>query len=114
MSELLTIVKMKDLISYSFQMTDDPKRYPKKVRFSVTNRIQDNVLDSITLMYEANEMDVPDRRKSQEKILTNIRVLLYLIEFSLSRHYIDERQMGIWVSKVNDVKNLTAAWMHRT
>ena len=48
--------KSEELIDYTFAMTDNTNRYPKKYRFTFVDRIQNRVLDINDLICEINEM----------------------------------------------------------
>lgn len=50
--ELTVFTKVQDLIEYSLSITD---KFPKKVRFTVTSRIQNTSLDIYNFLIEANE-----------------------------------------------------------
>ena len=39
--EMIVFKKARDLIDHTFIMTDNPKRYPKKYRFTFVNRMQE-------------------------------------------------------------------------
>lgn len=39
-NEFLLLVKAKDLAKYTMKVTDNPKRFPKKYRFTFVNRMQ--------------------------------------------------------------------------
>lgn len=113
-NELMVLIKTKDLIDYSLTMTDNTKRYPKKARFTFVNRIQDLVLNIYKNISKTNELPINKRKSMQIDILSDTNVLLFLIELSLKRNYISERQCEIWTKKALDVKYLTAAWMKKT
>ena len=77
------------LIDYTLELTDNTKHFPKKVRFSIVNRIQDRVLAIRDDLVDANEIfpildeqDKIDRLKLQRRALTGCKKLLYLIELS--------------------------------
>ena len=106
--------KAEDLIDYTFTMTDNTKRFPKKYRFTFVNRMQEMVLDIYKKISKTNEIPVSKRREIQIDILSDLNVLLALIKLSLKRELINEKQTEIWTKKVLDVKYLTAAWMKST
>lgn len=43
------------MIGFTLSTTDNPKRFPKKIRFSVTNKIQGHALAIYDYLVEANE-----------------------------------------------------------
>lgn len=106
-----------DLIDYTLDLTDNTKHFPKKVRFSIVNRIQDRVLSIRDNLVDANEIypirtekDKIDRLTFQRNALTDCKKLLYLIELSKKRGYIDQGTFDFWTKKTLDVKFMTAAW----
>ena len=56
--ELLVITKAKDLVKHSFILTSNTKRYPKKYRFTLVNRIQDKAMLVYECLVEANELNL--------------------------------------------------------
>lgn len=105
------------LVDYTLELTDNTKHFPKKVRFSIVNRIQDRVLAIRDDLVDANEIfpildeqDKIDRLKLQRRALTGCKKLLYLIELSKKRGYIDTGTFDYWTKLTLDVKFMTAAW----
>lgn len=106
-----------NLIDYTLELTDNVKHFPKKVRFSIVNRIQDRVLEIRDNLEDANEIypiideqDRIDRLKLQRRALTGCKKLLFLIELSKKRGYIDKGTFDYWTKLTLDVKFMTAAW----
>ena len=73
--EFAIITKAKDLVKHTFMMTSE-RRFPKKYRFTIVNRLHDLTLDIFQHIQEANELDLTDpqeyreRRYEQKKALT--------------------------------------------
>ena len=86
--EFAIITKAKDLVKHTFMMTSE-RRFPKKYRFTIVNRLHDLTLDIFQHIQEANELDLTDpqeyreRRYEQKKALTECKTVLFLIELSL-------------------------------
>lgn len=109
--------RCKDLIAYTFRITNNTKRFPKKIRFTITNRLQEMTL----LMYEnllmANEIfpvdiyDVRDRKNYQRKTIALSKQVLFLIEVSLKQERIQASSASHWAGLVEEVQRLTANWM---
>jgi hypothetical protein len=112
--KLIVLIKAKDLIEYTFCMTESTKRFPKKTRFTFVNRMQNLSLDIYSKLLKINEMPVSQRKEHQIDVLSDIKVLLFLIELTKQKGYINSKQSVIWTKRVLDVKNLTAAWMTKT
>ena len=104
--------------AYSFflgVMTND-RRFPKKYRFTVVNRLQDLVIDIFQHIQEANELDLSDpqefreRRYEQKKALTKCKTVLFLIEISFENNLISKEQCETWTNYVVEVKRMAASW----
>lgn len=113
-NRLVVAQRTEELADYTFQMTDNEKRYAKKRRFTFVDRMQNLSLDIHSLVIEANELPVRERAPLQRKILAKLEVLIVLIEFSLKRGFIDYGECSRWTEKALETKRLAAAWMHRT
>lgn len=111
--EMTVFKKAKDLIEYTFDMTSNKNRYPKKYTFTLVNRIQNLALDIYSKLIKTNESPINKRREMLADILGDIQVMYFLIEFSLKLKRIDKRQCGIWAKKTKDVRCLTAAWKNK-
>ncbi len=114
-SEFILITKAKDLVKHTFLMTND-RRFPKKYRFTVVNRLQNLVIDIFQHIQEANELDLSDpqefreRRYEQKRALTKCKTVLFLIEISFENGLISKDQCEAWTKYVLDVKYMTASW----
>ncbi len=114
--ELLVITKAKDLVKHSFILTSNTKRYPKKYRFTLVNRIQDKAMLVYECLVEANELNlsIPEEREKrlgfQAKALTYCKELLFLIELSLELQLLSVNSCEYWTKMVLDVRHMTAAW----
>ena len=114
-TEFTIITKAKDLVKHTDIMTSE-KRYPKKYRFTLVNRLQEKTLDIFECIEEANELSLMDvdesmeRFRLQRRALTLCKTVLFLIEVSHERGLISGDQCGVWTRYVLDVKNMTARW----
>jgi hypothetical protein len=114
-SEFLIITKAKDLVKHTFLMTNE-KRFPKKYRFAIVNRLHDLTLDIFEHIQEANELDISDRDESRERLyeqkkaLTKCKTVLFLMELSFEKELITKDQCAAWSKYVLDVKYMTAKW----
>lgn len=108
--------KSKDLIEYTLQVTNSLKRFPKSVRFTLTNRLQEKSLEIHELLIEANEIyptdaaEARERRTLQRKAVCTCKQLAFLIELSFNQGRIDEYQMSYWVGIVEEVIKLAMSW----
>ena len=83
-SELLVIIKAKDLGNYVFTVTD---KSPKKFRFSLISRMQNLALSAVENLYRANMVYVKDktaadkielRKKYQREAYVDLKMLGYI------------------------------------
>lgn len=116
-SPLHILPVVSNLIDYTLELTDNVKHYPKKIRFTIVNRIQDcvlsirdNIVDANEIFPILNERDKVDRLTFQRKALTECKKLLFFIELSKKRGYIDTGTFDYWTKITLDVKFMTAAW----
>ena len=114
-TEFAIITKAKDLVKHTFLMTNE-RRFPKKYRFTIVNRLHDPTIDIFQHIQEANELDIADpqeyreRRYEQKKALTKCKTVLFLIELSFENGLISDDQCAAWSKYVLDVKYMTASW----
>lgn len=117
-NEFLLLVKVKDLIEYTLEVTDNSKRFPKKYRFTFVNRMQNIVLDIYELINAANELNANnkdtliERLKLQNEAITKCKTMLFLIDSCLKKESIEvtHRQAEVWSKHVCNVKNMTINW----
>ena len=114
-NEFILITKAKDLVKHTFTMTGD-RRFPKKYRFTVVNRLQNLVIDIFQHIQEANAPALSDpqefreRRYEQKKALTKCKTVLFLIEISFENGLISKDQCEAWTNYVVEVKRMAASW----
>ena len=53
-SPLLVLPVTSNLLDYTLDLTDNTQHFPKKVRFTIVNRIQDHVLSIYEKLLAAN------------------------------------------------------------
>lgn len=106
-----------NLIDYTLDLTDNTNHFPKKIRFTLVNRIQDHVLSIYEKLLDANEIfpirnedDKAERLSLQRGALTACKMLLFYIELSKKRGYIDTGTFDYWTKITLDVKFMAAAW----
>lgn len=113
--EFALITKAKTLVKHTDMMTTE-KRYPKKYRFTLVNRLQDKSLEIFECIVDANELSLTDkeecaeRQRLQRRALTLCKTILFLIEVSYEKQLINVQQCETWTKAVCDVKNMTASW----
>ena len=87
--ELTIITKARDLVDETMSRT---KKFDKRLRFTLSNRIDEKALDVLEAIVEANKM------------------LLIFLDIAKTHGQIDNRACEFWTKRVLDVKYMTAAW----
>lgn len=109
--------KSTDLIAYTLRITNNQSRFPKKIRFSITNRLQDASLliyDNLLIANEIDPVDIEDyreRKRHHRKALALCKRVLFLIEDSLEQDRIEEGSCSFWSGLVVEVQSRTEDWM---
>lgn len=113
-TDLKVIVKAKELALLTFKITSNCKRYPKKYRHSLVDKIQITSIDIYTTLFEANRINnTTNKFKRIDKISTAITYcdeLLFLIELSMNLKILTDGTMSHWSKMVCDVKYMAMAW----
>lgn len=110
------VTKAKELELHSIKKTENSNCYPKKYRFTLVCRIQDEALNITDALLEVNdliltdEVERPMRFRAHRTALRACRKLLRLIELSHDLGLIADDAFAYWATMATDVKNMTAAW----
>ncbi|MDR2513922.1 MAG: four helix bundle protein [Christensenellaceae bacterium] len=117
--DLTVITKAKDLVSHTLRLTNNSELFPKKVHFTLCQRMQNITLEILHDIIAANEIfptteeEAHRRLTLQREVLTNCKMFLTFLDISLEQGYIDIRRCEYWSKLTLDVKNLTAAWRQK-
>ena len=113
-TELKVILKAKELTKHTFIKTCNVNHYPKKLRFSLVDKMQNKSLAIYEMLHEANRTDLKayqrERLELQTKAITYCDQLLYFIELSKELNLISMKEMEYRTKLVCDVKHLAIAW----
>lgn len=113
-TELKVIIKAKELAKHTFIKTCNVNHYPKKLRFSLVDKMQNKSLEIYEMLHEANRTDIRayqrERLELQTKAITYCDQLLYFIELSKELQLIGMKEMEYWSNMVCDVKHMAIAW----
>ena len=116
-NELTVITKAKNLCSYVLTVTD---KSPKKFRFILVAKLQNNALDALESLFLANEIFVGDKDKRriemrqdhQRKAMTHFKLLAYLAQLAMEQQCILPKQYEQITKQVYGCQNLLGAWMN--
>ena len=108
------IVKAKELMAHTFTLTTNEKRYPKKFRHSLVDRMQLRSMDIYEILLEANRTDNKARCRERCELITKAIMrcdnLLSYIELSMNMKLLSENSAKYWSKLVCDVKYMALAW----
>ena len=107
------IEKAANLMTYTFTVTSNRKRYPMKY-IQLIKRIQNISMDIYESLLEANRIKIEENGKDriflQSKAITGCDKLSRLIEMSMSLNIIGSDTTEFWQTKINDVKYMSLSW----
>lgn len=112
--DLQVIIKAKQLAKHTLIVTSNARRYPKKFRFSLVDKMQNKSLEIHDKLFEANRTDLKDYKRErlelQTKAITYCDEFLFYIELSYELNIIDSGSMEAWSKMVTDIKHMAIAW----
>ena len=114
--ELTIVCKAKDHVNHTLTLTNNANLFPKKVRFTLCQRMQNLSIQILHDIIAANEIypqtggEAKRRLDLQKEVLTNCKVFLNFLDIALEQGYIDIRRCEYWTGLTTDVKNMAASW----
>lgn len=113
-NELQVIINAKKLTAHTLRITSNCKKYPKKFRFSLVDKMQNKSMNVYEALLEANRTDIRDYKRErlelQTRAITYCDELLFYIELSCELELISKKSMEYWSKMVTDIKHMTLAW----
>lgn len=111
--DLQVIVKAKSLTVHTIKVTSNCKKFPKKYRFTLCDRMQNKAMTIYESLLEANRTllsNKSERSNLQTKAILNCDELLFYIEMCLELQIIQPNSAEYWSGLVSDIKHMTIAW----
>ena len=114
--ELTIVCKAKDHVNHTLTLTNNANLFPKKVRFTLCQRMQNLSIQILHDIIAANEIypqtggEAKRRLDLQKEVLTHCKVFLNFLDIALEQGYIDIRRCEYWTGLTTDIKNLAASW----
>lgn len=112
----MVITKAKDLVKYVLVISENA---PKKYRFTLVSKMQNNALDVLESLILANEIllgfgeeDNIKRRYFQQTAIAKLKVLDALAMVSLEQKCILPKQYENLSRIISDCLKLTGAWIN--
>lgn len=111
--DLRVIVKAKELIKHTIKLTSNCKKFPKKYRFTLCDRMQNKAMTIYEFLLEANRTPLScksTRYELQTKAIWNCDELLTYIELCVDLNIIESSSAEYWSKLVCDIKYMTIKW----
>lgn len=111
--DLQVIIKAKKLCVHTMKVTSNSKKFPKKYRFTLCDRMQNKAMSIYEFLLEANRTLVSDktvRNELKTKAILYCDELLFYIEMCLELEIIQPNSAEFWSGLVSDIKFMTIAW----
>lgn len=112
--KLQVIVKAEELAIHTIRLTSNSKKFPKKFRHSICDRMQLKSLDIYENLMEANRINKIQNGKLKYKLQTRVILycdeLLFYIKMCIKLNLISVGSADYWSKLVSDVKYMTIAW----
>ena len=98
-SELLVFIKVKDLAEYILLISG---KSPVKYRYSLLNPLINNSLDTIQLLYEANELDIKDKNRLEliRKAKSKLKIIDFLTSIAKNASCFTDHQHDVILEKI--------------
>lgn len=109
-NDLYVITQAKKLVQYVLERNMEA---PKKYRYSFLSRIENTCMDIVSLLYEANDIQVGDsrRRNKQLEVKTRLKILDFLCYSALcAKCYLFSQYQTI-SALINDCSKSLEAWI---
>lgn len=108
LDNLIIFQKLYDLILWLYPIIN---KFPKKQRFVLGQQIQNELLEILKGIIEANQ----EIQKSDilKKVSINLDKLRILIRLSKDLHFISIKQYQTAVEKINEIGRLLSGWMKK-
>ncbi len=109
--EMAVFTNAKKLSEYIFVITE---KSPKKLRWSIISRLQNNSVELIECLYRANYEKDGEREKSQKEALVKLSVLDYYSETAYRMRAITLKQVKVIALQNSEIKKLLHGWIRST
>ena len=106
--EMAVFTNAKKLSEYIFVITE---KSPKKLRWNIISRLQNNSVETIENLYRANFEKDDMREKYQKEALVKLSLTDYYSETAFQMKAITLKQVKIIATLTSEVKKLLHGWM---
>lgn len=117
--ELTVIIKAKENAIYTLKVTHNEKKFPKRYRLTIVNKLQELAIDILTSLITANEIyprskeEYKHRLFMQRKAMASCRALNTMIDIASECFNVEKKTIAFWGKNVTEVRNMTVTWMNK-
>lgn len=108
--ELLLFVKWSEFLKWLLNTTE---KFPKKVRFTFTTRIDNLALDILEEIIDC-KYDRNARKSGFKRINIKFEKLRILLRICHELHYLSNHQFEYAIVHINEVGKMTGSWLKRS
>ena len=109
MAQLEVISKSIDLMKYTYTVTGNHKRYPRKYLILV-QEIQQKCMEVYKELMYANRLQLGTSEEKEERIKSQTKALSCFIQISYELNLIGSNTLEFWQKQISDIKYMTIAW----
>lgn len=111
------LVKAKELAGFTLRVTMNEKNFPKRYRFSITDRMQNKAMQILEELTIANEI-YPDtyiefdkRRLHMKEARASIRALIALAEVAVATFPVKPSTFAEWTRAASELQKQITGWI---
>ena len=114
--ELKVITVSGNLCDYTLQITSNEKHFPKRYRWSITNRILQLTFDIDDNLIYANSVYVRGEKSLEKRLMHQLKALemTYVLLRNIDRAYrrlgIDSKRIEFWTGQIMELQRLIRGW----
>lgn len=111
------LLEAKKLAGYTLQITSNEKHFPKRYRFTVTNKAQELSMDIVNNLVIANEIypntraELEARLLYQKKARAQCRALLTLVEIAAETFGVKAGTLEEWTKQTATLRGKITKWI---
>ena len=114
--KLTVLTKARGLCDYTLTICSNENQFPKRQRWTLTNRIVDASLNLMECIRKANtiqvvrECDFLRRREYQQKAMEHAEWMLTLIDLAKTHFSLESKRVEYWTGLVLELETILSAW----
>lgn len=118
-NKLEAIASTIKMATYTIQMCENEKIFPKKCRWTLCTKIIDTCYDAVARIRQANKIFVKTqedallRRELQSKVILDFEALYGFMTIAYELYSIPGEKVDTWAGLILDAENKVSAWRRK-